>query len=334
VVLNVAAADRTRPDVLPLTSRPVTLKCDGPKLDDSPFLSLATNQDITRRHAGDVMADHVSLTDKERQARIPSGGSTYINHRTGWAMTFLTKAKLIEKVEKATYRATQSGHAFLKAHPPESLVADLKQIPGWEEAWEQGRRRRAEARERRNLTTEHQDSESSSMTPLELLGQSSEALDQALKVDLLDRLSEIDPYRFEHIVVDLLFAMGYGGSREEAAQVTKASNDEGVDGVLNQDRLGLDVIYVQAKRWQNNVGRKEIQSVVGALAGKQANKGVFITTSKFAKTAEDYAKSVSQRVILVDGNRLGELMIEHDIGVTTAQTVSVKRIDSDHFEDE
>jgi len=128
--------------------------------------------------------------------------------------------------------------------------------------------------------------------------------------------------------------MGYGGSREEAAQVTKASNDEGVDGVLNQDRLGLDVIYVQAKRWQNNVGRKEIQSFVGALAGKQANKGVFITTSKFAKTAEDYAKSVSQRVILVDGNRLGELMIEHNIGVTTAHTVSVKRIDSDYFEDE
>ena len=104
--------------------------------------------------------------------------------------------------------------------------------------------------------------------------------------------------------------MGYGGSREEAAQVTKASNDEGVDGVLNQDRLGLDVIYVQAKRWQNNVGRKEIQSFVGALAGKQANKGVFITTSEFAKPAEDYAKSVSQRVILIDGNRLGELMIE------------------------
>lgn len=249
------------------------------------------------------MADHMSLTDEERQARIPSGASTYISNRTGWAMTFLAKGGLIEKVAKATYRATQSGHAFLKAHPTENLVADLRQIDGWEEAWE-----------RRNRTTKDQDSESSSMTPLELLGQSSEALNQALRVDLLDPLSEIDPYRFEHIVVDLLFAMGYGGSREEAAQVTKASNDESVDGVLNQDRLGLDVIYVQAKRWQDNVGRKEIQSFVGALAGKQANKGVFITTSEFAKTAEDYAKSVSQRVILIDGNRLGELMIEHNIG--------------------
>ena len=137
-------------------------------------------------------------------------------------MTFLAKGGLIEKVAKATYLATQSGHAFLKAHPTENLVADLRQIDGWEEAWE-----------RRNRTTKDQDSESSSMTPLELLGQSSEALNQALRVDLLDPLSEIDPYRFEHIVVDLLFAMGYGGSREEAAQVTKASNDESVDGVLN-----------------------------------------------------------------------------------------------------
>ena len=274
-----------------------------PKYDQllHPLLLLATNQDITRRDATDVMADHMSLTDEERQARIPSGGATYINHRTGWTMTFLTKGGLIEKVAKATYRATQSGRAFFKAHPTEILVTDLRQIDGWEEAWDtEGRRRRAEAKARSSRTTEDQDSESSSMTPRELLEQSSEALDQALRVDLLDRLSEIDPYRFERIVVDLLFAMGYGCSREEAAQVTKASNDEGVDGVLNKDRLGLDVIYVQAKRWQNNVGRKEIQSFVGALAGKQANKGVFITTSEFAKTAEDYAKSVSQRVILTD----------------------------------
>jgi len=127
--------------------------------------------------------------------------------------------------------------------------------------------------------------------------------------------------------------MGYGGTREEAAQVTKKSNDEGIDGVINEDRLGLDVIYVQAKRWQGNVGRKEIQSFVGALAGQQANKGVFITTSDFVQNAIDYARSVSQKVILINGERLAELMIEHDVGVSAYRTIKLKRIDSDYFDE-
>jgi restriction system protein len=145
----------------------------------------------------------------------------------------------------------------------------------------------------------------------------------------------MDPYRFEKLVVDLLFAMGYGGSRSEAAQVTKKSNDEGIDGIINEDRLGLDVIYVQAKRYQESstIGRKEIQSFVGALAGKQANKGVFITTSDFTITAKEYAGNVPQKVILINGDRLANLMIEHDIGVSTTRTIAVKRIDSDYFEE-
>ena len=143
----------------------------------------------------------------------------------------------------------------------------------------------------------------------------------------------MDPYRFEQLVVDLLFAMGYGGSREEAAKVTKKSGDEGIDGVINEDRLGLDVIYIQAKRWQDQVGRKEIQSFVGALAGKQAHKGVFITTSTYSQNAFEYAKSVPQKVVLIDGERLGSLMIEHNIGVSVARTLAIKKIDSDYFEE-
>ena len=130
-----------------------------------------------------------------------------------------------------------------------------------------------------------------------------------------------------------MFAIGYGGSREEATQITSKSNNEGIDGVTNEDGLGLDVIYVQAKRWQNKVGRKEIQSFVGALAGKQAHKGVFITTLNFADSAHQYAKNVSQRVVLIDGNQLAELMIEHNVGVAVTETISVKRTDSDYFED-
>jgi restriction system protein len=142
----------------------------------------------------------------------------------------------------------------------------------------------------------------------------------------------MDPYRFEQLVLDLLVAMGYGGSREEAAQVTKASGDEGIDGVINEDRLGLDVIYLQAKRWQQTVGRKEIQSFVGALAGQQAHKGVFITTSDFAATAIDYAKKVPQKVILIDGDRLADLMIQHNIGVSKSHSYDVKHVDSDYFD--
>ena len=146
-------------------------------------------------------------------------------------------------------------------------------------------------------------------------------------------MSKMDAYRFEQLVVDLLFAMGYGGSREEAAQVTKKSNDEGIDGIINEDRLGLDVIYVQAKRWQSTVGREPIQSFVGALAGKHANKGVFITTSDFHKNAVEYAKGVQHKVILINGQRLAELMIEYGVGVTTVRSIAIKRVDSDYFED-
>jgi restriction system protein len=154
-----------------------------------------------------------------------------------------------------------------------------------------------------------------------------------LVADLRGKLASVDPFRFEQIVLDLLVAMGYGGSRKEAAAVTQKTSDEGIDGVINEDRLGLDVIYVQAKRWKTNVGRPEIQSFVGALAGKKANKGIFITTSDFHDNAHDYAAGLHQKVILVDGRRLAELMIEHSIGVAEEHRYSIKKIDSDYFEE-
>jgi len=154
-----------------------------------------------------------------------------------------------------------------------------------------------------------------------------------LASDLLDLMGRMDPYRFEQLVVDLLFAMGYGGARAEAAQVTQKSNDGGIDGIISEDRLGLDVIYVQAKRWQSTVGREPIQSFVGALAGKHATKGVFITTSDFHKNALDYAKGVTHKIILINGQRLAELMIEYGVGVSTVRTIALKRVDSDYFED-
>ena len=168
-------------------------------------------------------------------------------------------------------------------------------------------------------------------TPEELIAQSYAKIKQNLSVELIDNILNISPYAFEKLVMDLLLAMGYGGY-ENGNLVTKKSNDEGIDGIINQDKLGLDVIYLQAKRWQNDIGRKEIQSFVGALAGKHASKGIFITTSKFCQTAIDYVKNVTHKVILIDGDKLSDLMIEHDVGVSPYQVIKLKRIDSDYFE--
>ena len=173
----------------------------------------------------------------------------------------------------------------------------------------------------------------STQTPEEQIEAAFTEIRATLVADLRGKLASVDPFRFEQIVLDLLVAMGYGGSRKEAAAVTQKTGDEGIDGVINEDRLGLDVIYVQAKRWKHNVGRPEIQSFVGALAGKKANKGIFITTSSFHDSATDYAAGLHNKVILIDGRRLAELMIEHGIGVAEEHAYSIKKIDSDYFEE-
>jgi restriction system protein len=154
-----------------------------------------------------------------------------------------------------------------------------------------------------------------------------------LTTGLRAKLASIDPFRFEQVVLDLLVKMGYGGSKKEAAQVTQKTGDEGIDGLINEDRLGLDVIYIQAKRWKHNIGRPEIQNFVGALAGKKAAKGIFITTSEFHVNAREYVAGLHQKIILIGGRRLAELMIEHHIGVAEEQAYSVRKIDSDYFDE-
>lgn len=297
-----------------------------------PILELALREEVTRKTATAAMIREMGLSDEEAKSRIPSGSTTYIHNRTGWAMSHLYKGGLISKVAKHTYRGTDKGREFLSTHQGPITPADLKKVEGWKEAWDAASKKNAAAKGEKP-TPEGDGGSGSGVTPEEAIDEAVGTLDGDLRVQLLEQLAEVDPYYFERVVLDLLFAMGYGGSREEAAMVTKKSNDEGIDGIINEDRLGLDVIYVQAKRWQNTVGRKEIQSFVGALAGKQANKGVFITTSDFAKTATEYAELVPQKVILIDGPRLAALMIEHNIGVSTTRTISIKRIDSDYFEE-
>lgn len=300
-----------------------------------PVLELSTREAITRRSATTAMTKEFCLTEEEAKSRIPSGSATYIANRTGWAMSHLTKGGLIEKVEKYTYRATQKGRDYLAQHDGPITTEDLRNIEGLVEAWEEASKRNREKREHEadmggssvSITSK------STSTPEEQIDEAVASIDESLRAELLERLSQVDPYYFEEIVLDLLFAMGYGGNREEARKVTRKSNDEGIDGVINEDRLGLDVVYVQAKRWKNSVGRPNVQEFVGALAGKQASKGVFITTGHFSQDAIVYAGLVSQKVVLIDGARLADLMIEHNVGVSTVRTIALKRVDSDYFEE-
>ena len=207
----------------------------------------------------------------------------------------------------------------------------MEELEGYKEAWEEASTKRQD----QPANTHNPPREVDASTPDDLIDAAYNDLNQSLSDELLETMYEMDPYKFEQLVVDLLFAMGYGGSRAEAARVTQKSNDGGIDGIINEDRLGLDVIYVQAKRYkaENTIGRQDIQSFVGALAGQQANKGVFITTSGFKQTATDFAGTVTQKVILIDGSRLADLMIEHNIGVSTQRTIALKRIDSDYFDE-
>jgi len=294
-----------------------------------PLLELASEAPIMRRTAVERIAEQYQFSDEIKNSRVKSG-QTHIDNRAGWAMSSLVKAKFIEKhpSKKFTYQITEKGRAYLANHLGPITLEDLRKVEGYEQAWKEA------SRAKQQSTTDSPKNERlDSVTPSDLIEKAVEEIESNLRSELLQQLAEMDPFRFEQVVIDLLFAMGYGGTREEAAQVTKKSNDEGIDGVINEDRLGLDVIYVQAKRWQGNVGRKEIQSFVGALAGQQANKGVFITTSDFVQNAIDYARSVSQKVILINGERLAELMIEHDVGVSSYRTIKLKRIDSDYFDE-
>jgi len=274
-----------------------------------------------------LLAPKFHLTEEEMAEMLPSNTQRKWHNRVYWSCFDLYKAGLLDRPTKGNYQINDAGRKSLKEGPQQFSRKYLSEI----------------SKEFLKFITPNQEKGlgkpmqpilfPESRTPDEQIESAFSQLNESLASELQDQMAKMDPFRFEQIVVDLLFAMGYGGSREEAAKVTKKSNDEGIDGVINEDRLGLDVIYVQAKRWQNTVGRKEIQSFVGALAGQQANKGVFITTSDFTQTATDYAKSVHQKVILIDGARLAELMIEHNIGVTTTRTISLKRIDSDYFEE-
>ncbi len=288
----------------------------------------AAGKELHQKEYSALTADAFGLSEEQRQERLPSGVQTYVFNRAGWAGWYMQQAGLVEKPKRGHLRITEEGRKLLASNPAAIDSKVLSAYPSFVEKMTKvsGGGPPTDPEPEPILPT-------SPLTPNDQIEQAELKLKAQLASDLLDLMSRMDPYRFEQLVVDLLFAMGYGGSRAEAAQVTQKSNDGGIDGIISEDRLGLDVIYVQAKRWQSTVGREPIQSFVGALAGKHATKGVFITTSDFHKNALDYAKGVTHKIILINGQRLAELMIEYGVGVSTVRTIALKRVDSDYFEE-
>ncbi len=297
---------------------------------------LAELGQVSSTELADAVANHFKLTEAERRELLPSGSQEVIKNRVGWAKTYLKKAGLVDSPRKGQVFITDEGRKVLAANPAKLNVRFLKD--GYEQfrAFHVSKAKDSKpVADEPGVVDDPMESDDA-LTPQEQIEKSHQALQQALIADILDRLHACSPQRFERLVVEVMVAMGYGGTLKDAGEAIGGSGDEGVDGVIKEDRLGLDLIYLQAKRWKtgNTVGRPELQKFVGALDGKRAHKGVFITTSSFTSDAENYAEATSRRLILIDGRRLAELMIDNGVGVATEATFAVKRIDSDFFSEE
>jgi restriction system protein len=283
---------------------------------------LQDGRERTNQETLEALAQEFGLTEQEREELLPSGRQPVFTNRVAWAKVHLKAARLIESPRRGVYKIAARGLEILKQKPERVDLRLLRTFPEYQE-WRTPR------------PDEEEDIEKGedALTPEEHLEYGYQKLREDLASDLLRRVREASPAFFERLVVDLLVAMGYGGSRRDAAQTLGRSGDGGIDGVIKEDPLGLDVIYLQAKRWDGTIGRPEVQKFAGALQGQRARKGVFITTSDFSKEAEEYAASIDSRIVLINGRRLAGLMIDHAVGVTQAGSYDIRRIDSDYFEE-
>jgi restriction system protein len=270
------------------------------------------------------IAEHFGLTEEDRKELLPSGTQPRFNNRVAWAKVYLERAGLLQKTRRGHFKISPAGEGVLQNPPTVIDIAFLSQFDGFDDF--------------RSRSPEQPDAAvtvpAGAETPEEQLQSAHQRLCDELADRLLDQIGEMSPEFFEKLVLDLMLAMGYGGSREESGSLTQSGADEGIDGIINEDQLGLDTIYLQAKRWQNTVGRPEIHKFVGALHGRRARKGVFLTTSTFSRDAIEYASQIDTKVVLIDGRQLAQLMIKHDVGCSPSQTFVVKKMDSDYFTDE
>ena len=290
----------------------------------------ADGKDHKKSEAVPALAKEFGLTEAELVEGLPKVRQGKFYNRVAWAQTYLKQAGLLEITGRGSFRVTERGNQVLASRPVRIDMKFLERYPEYIAFRNRGKNNKdKEGPEQPAMETVVSES-----TPEELLESGYRELRSALASELLQQVKAASPAFFERVVVELLLRMGYGGTQEEAGRVVGKSGDGGIDGIINEDRLGLDVIYIQAKRWDGDVGRPEIQKFVGALAGNKANKGVFITSSGFSKGAVDYASQVNHRVVLIDGPMLAELMMDHDLGVSTKDVYTVKRLDTDYFEED
>jgi len=288
-----------------------------------PLLRFAADgEEHSMKDVRNAFADQLGLNDEEREELLPSGQQSRLTNRVAWAKTYLERVGLLLKTGRGLFRITDTGRQCLTDPPDKIDSRFLFKYPGF-----------AEFRQRSAEGDEWAEEPAQTKTPEEALEQAYQQIREDLAADLLEQVKLVSPRFFERLVLDVMLKMGYGGYSGDGS-VSMPGADAGIDGVIQEDRLGLDVIYIQAKRWESPVGRPEIQKFVGALHGKRARKGVFITTTKFTREAIDYAAGIDSKVVLIDGMRLAQLMIDYDVGVSRVHTYEMKRIDSDYFVDE
>ncbi len=285
---------------------------------------VADQREYHRQEIIGKLTDQFELTEEEQRKLLPSGQQTIIENRVGWAIFYLKKAALLEKPQRAYFKISQRGLDVIGQNPSVIDVEYLEQFPEF-----------VEFMNKKTIGRSENSNESmSDKTPEETLQYGYQKIRDEIATELLKQIKNCSPYFFERLVVELLVAIGYGGSIIDAGRAIGKTGDGGIDGIIKEDKLGLDVIYIQAKRWDNTIGRPEIMKFAGALEGQRARKGVFITTADFSKDAIEYVKGIDKKIILIDGEQLTQLMIDYDIGVTKVASYDIKRIDSDYFIEE
>jgi restriction system protein len=293
-----------------------------------PLLQLISDgKEHTIREIIDRLANELKLSEMERKEMLPSGNQAIFDNRVSWAKTHLKKAGLLDSPRRAIFVITDLGKRVLENNPGRIDIKYLKQFPSYAEFINPSKVENEE--DTVNISMLEQ-------TPEETLEKAYQEIRKTLASELLHQVVELSPIFFERLVVELLVKMGYGGSIKDAGKAIGKTGDEGIDGTIKEDKLGLDIIYIQAKKWKtgNIVGRPEIHKFVGALAGQGAKKGIFITTSTFSKEAREYIPKNETKIVLIDGQQLSQLMIDYNLGCSTQQIYELKKIDLDYFEEE
>ncbi|HTR25010.1 MAG TPA: restriction endonuclease [Terriglobales bacterium] len=292
-----------------------------------PLLVLASDgREHLLSDARETLAETFKLTEEEKKALLPSGRQAKFGNRVAWAKVYLTRARALDTPKRGSFRITERGRELLRDVPERITIKEL--MDRFPEIVE------FRSPRQQKETAAGLEADDEGQTPEELLEDAYQRFRTDIASELLAHVTAASSHFFERLVVELLLSMGYGGSRKEAGEAIGRAGDEGIDGIINEDRLGLDVIYIQAKKWEGSVGRPEIQKFVGALHGKRAKKGVFITTSTFSSEAIDYVARIEPKVVLIDGQMLANLMIDFNVGVTPVTSYETKRIDSDYFSEE